>query len=271
MARRQDSEPREKESARGTRQQGTSGTREARAAAGGGQRQQQSGRQSGQQSGQMSGEQSGRTSGEQSGQPSRARATPADRERGLSVQRDEGAGATASRESRRAPAQGSGALALASPFEMMRRLTEDMDRLAQGFGLGRLGLLPFAGAGRDPWAGSQPLERTVWSPQIEMLQRGDRLVVRADLPGLERDDVSVEITDDNVLTITGERRAESEDRDEQGFYRSERSYGRFVRTLPLPDGVDASACDATFRNGVLEVTVPLPSRESRARRIDVKG
>jgi HSP20 family molecular chaperone IbpA len=109
-----------------------------------------------------------------------------------------------------------------------------------------------------------------WFPQIEVFQRGDDFVVRADLPGMERENVTVEVTDD-ALTIHGERRSEREESD-RGVYRSERSYGSFHRRIGLPDGVDAETAKAQFKNGVLEVTMrtTTPATE-RGRRIDVEG
>jgi HSP20 family protein len=83
------------------------------------------------------------------------------------------------------------------------------------------------------------------------------LAIRADLPGLSKDDVRVEI-ENGMLTISAEREDQhTEDRD--NYYRTERSYGRFFRAVALPDGADADKCDATFKNGVLEVTIPAPS------------
>jgi HSP20 family protein len=111
---------------------------------------------------------------------------------------------------------------------------------------------------------------SLWAPQVEVLERGNNLVVRADLPGLSRENVDVEL-DEDALIIRGERRSDVED-DNEGFYRSERSYGSFYRAIPLPEGIDASACNATFKDGVLEVTLPKPPQQaSRARRIDVRG
>ena len=104
----------------------------------------------------------------------------------------------------------------------------------------------------------------VWSPQIETFEREGQLVVRADLPGLKKDDVNVEITDD-AITISGERRNEDEERRE-GYYRSERSYGSFFRSIPLPEGVNAEDANATFNNGVLEITMQAVKETNRGRR-----
>jgi HSP20 family protein len=119
-----------------------------------------------------------------------------------------------------------------------------------------------------PWmtAGRRP--STMWVPQIETFQRGDQFVVRADLPGLKKENVNIELRDD-VLTIEGERREEHEE-DREGFYRSERSYGGFCRVVPLPEGAIPESAKATFNDGVLEVTIQAPPREvSRTRRIEI--
>jgi HSP20 family protein len=104
---------------------------------------------------------------------------------------------------------------------------------------------------------------------VEVLERGDNIVVRADLPGLGRDDVQVEV-DDDVLVIRGERREERETT-EGKLYRSERSYGSFYRAIPLPENTDSSAVQASFKDGVLEVTLPKPREVTRtAKKVEVK-
>lgn len=119
----------------------------------------------------------------------------------------------------------------------------------------------------SPWRTGQRTS-TLWSPQIESFQRGDQFVVRADLPGLKKEDVNIELTDDS-LTIQGERREEHEE-DREGYYRSERSYGSFYRVVPLPEGAISESAKANFNNGVLEVVLQAPPREvSRKRRIEI--
>jgi HSP20 family protein len=109
---------------------------------------------------------------------------------------------------------------------------------------------------------------TGWAPQIEIVQRDDEIVVRADLPGLDRNDIDVEVND-GVLTISGERRQESRD-EREGFIRSERAYGSFYRAIPLPDGVNAEEISANFRDGVLEIAVPVPENQrQRRRRVEI--
>jgi HSP20 family protein len=109
-----------------------------------------------------------------------------------------------------------------------------------------------------------------WAPQVEIFERDNKLVVRTDLPGMTKDDVDVEIDDDSIV-IRGERRSEREE-DDEGYYRSERSYGSFYRRIPLPSGVNAEEATADFRNGVLEITLPAPKRaEEKRRRLEIRG
>jgi HSP20 family protein len=107
-----------------------------------------------------------------------------------------------------------------------------------------------------------------WVPAMDLMEADDHFVLKADLPGLAEDDVAIEIQD-NTLTISGERRAEHEER-ERGWYRVERSFGRFSRSLSLPEGVDPDAVKAEFDNGVLEVRIPKPE-ERKPRRVAIKA
>jgi HSP20 family protein len=111
-------------------------------------------------------------------------------------------------------------------------------------------------------------DKVEWVPRIEVLQNNGQLMVRADLPGLTKDDVNVELMDD-MLTISGERKEEKEEKRE-GFYRSERSYGSFYREIPLPEGAKTEEAAATFRNGVLEITMPVPKVETFTRKLEIK-
>lgn len=154
-----------------------------------------------------------------------------------------------------------------SPFSFMRRFSEEMDRLFEDFGFGRGWLGPSFGRESFP-ASFGELGQSLWSPQVEMFEREGQLLVRADLPGLTREDVKVEVTD-NAITLSGERRNENEEKGE-GYYRSERSYGSFYRQIALPEGVNPDNANATFSNGVLEITMQAPQRESRARRLEIK-
>jgi HSP20 family protein len=146
-----------------------------------------------------------------------------------------------------------------NPFAMMQRLSTQMDRLFDTFGRG--GGLFGSSLGRSGEMG--------WSPEIEVYERNNQLVVCADLPGMKKDDIHVEITDD-ALVIKGERKQEFSDT-QDGFQRSERSYGSFYRTISLPDGVNPEQLQANFQNGVLKITVPLPAQQQRqSRRIEIQ-
>lgn len=134
-----------------------------------------------------------------------------------------------------------------SPFVGLRR---EVDRLfddffrTPGFGL--------AGAA------------SAW-PSLEVSETDDEVRVTAELPGMNEKDVELTVQD-GVLTLSGERKIEREDR-ERGW--SERSYGRFERRIALPDGADEAACNATFRDGLLTVTLPKSAEARRARRIPI--
>jgi HSP20 family protein len=105
-----------------------------------------------------------------------------------------------------------------------------------------------------------------WVPAMDLLETDDHLVLRADLPGLDRDDVNVEIKD-GVLTVSGERKAEREERGKD-FYRAERAFGSFSRSLTLPERVDAEKISAEFDKGVLEIRIPKPE-ERKPQRIQI--
>jgi len=105
-----------------------------------------------------------------------------------------------------------------------------------------------------------------WVPPVDLVEGEDHFVLKADLPGLGDDDVKIEV-EDGTLTISGERRAEHEQH-EKGWYRIERSFGSFSRSLTLPDHVDASAITASFHDGVLEVRIPKPE-ERKPQRIEI--
>jgi len=142
-----------------------------------------------------------------------------------------------------------------NPFSVMRRFGEDMERLFDEFGIGR-----FIPRGFDQIA--------AWTPQVEVLNRDGQLVIRADLPGINKDNVKVELRDDSVI-LRGERREEHKE-EREGFFRTERSYGSFYREIPLPEGVDTSKATATFRDGVLEITMPSSQGETGGRQLEIK-
>jgi HSP20 family protein len=98
-----------------------------------------------------------------------------------------------------------------------------------------------------------------WIPAMDLVETGNHYVLRADLPGLSEGDVNVQL-EGNVLTISGERKAEHEEH-EQGYYRVERAFGSFSRALTLPNGIDPDAVQAHFDRGVLEVSIPKPEQK----------
>lgn len=107
-----------------------------------------------------------------------------------------------------------------------------------------------------------------WVPAMDLVETDEHFVLRADLPGMSHDDVDLSL-EDNVLTLSGERKSEHEERGE-GFYRVERASGAFSRSLTLPEGVDGDAIQATFDKGVLEVRIPKPEqRKPRKLQIQV--
>lgn len=151
-----------------------------------------------------------------------------------------------------------------TPFGFMRRFATDMERLFEEFEGFRFPSL----FGREFFPFTREFEHVRWVPELEVLQKEGQFVVRADLPGLKKDNVKVELTDD-VLTISGERKEEKEEKRE-GYYRSERSYGSFYRQVPLPEGAKTDTATAEFKDGVLEIAMQAPEREPRARRLEIK-
>ena len=105
-----------------------------------------------------------------------------------------------------------------------------------------------------------------WVPAMDLVETDDHLVLRADLPGLSKDDVEIEVKD-NVLTVSGERKAEHEEKAD-GFYRVERAFGAFSRSLTLPQGMDADSINAEFTDGVLEIRIPKPE-ERKPHRVQI--
>lgn len=131
------------------------------------------------------------------------------------------------------------------PFALLGRMASDVDRMFDEF--------------EWPVFRARGITKTAaWSPNLDVFEKDNRLIARADLPGLKKEDVTVEVAD-GYLTISGERTHEAEEKKEN-FYRCEREYGSFYRTIPLPEDVKFEEVTATFENGVLEVRVPLAAR-----------
>ena len=209
-----------------------------------------------QSSGQQGGQQAGQQSGQQGGQQRQSN-QPSGQQSGAMQAREQGQrGGRMARRGSLAPsmfALSPSAVFSMSPFELMRRFTDELDRAFEGLGLAR-------GAGGG--------EIEMWTPPVEVFERDNNLVVRAELPGLDKDDVRVELTDDG-LVIEGERRHEHEERLEGG-YRSEIEYGRFYRLIPVPEGANIDQAQARMNNGVLEVAIPMAEERHRRRSIPVE-
>jgi HSP20 family protein len=151
----------------------------------------------------------------------------------------------------------------ASPWELVRRMSEEMNQLFDslgGTGAGPAGAVP----DRRQTSGTAPL----LVPRTEVMQQPDALLVRVDLPGLAADEIDVTV-EDGLLAIAAERRQEDVQEGE-GFIRSELTYGTFFRTIQLPDGADEDNVAAVVRNGVLEIRVPIEKRE-QGRRVNVQS
>jgi HSP20 family protein len=115
----------------------------------------------------------------------------------------------------------------------------------------------------DTFFGGNDVRTRRWVPAMDLVETDDHLVLRADLPGLKREDVEIEVKD-GVLTVAGERKAEQERRSE-GYYRVERAFGTFSRSLTLPKGIDPQQVAAEFEDGVLEVRIPKPEETKPVR------
>jgi len=142
-----------------------------------------------------------------------------------------------------------GGLLGASPFKWMKRFTDEMDRAFAGF------------------TTTTPAEFELWAPPLEVKHKNGNFVVTAELPGLTKDEIKVEVLDE-ALVIEGERKREKEEKGEE-FYRSERYYGKFYRSIPLPKGAKADQVKAELTNGVLEVIIPVPELKPAARQVPI--
>jgi HSP20 family molecular chaperone IbpA/uncharacterized membrane protein len=158
-----------------------------------------------------------------------------------------------------APAYGSARLWSHNPLALVHQLSNEMDRLFDSF---------FQRDFAPASIGARSAARGAWTPQIDIRQQNGNLIVLADLPGMNREDVNIEIGD-GVLTIQGERHEEKKS-EQEGFRRLERTYGSFYRAIPLPDGVDVEHAEAHMENGVLEIVLPTPTlKETHGRRLEI--
>jgi HSP20 family protein len=173
-------------------------------------------------------------------------------EKGTSVQKSEGAGVSRRGWEGFPLSQWPSDFFGANPFSVMRRFRDEMDRsFARVFG-------------RETDGGLG-----VWSPAIEVAEQDGQLKVRADLPGLKPEDVKVEVTE-NAVIIQGERKNEHEET-KGGVYRCERSYGQFHREIPIPEGAKSDQAKAQFKDGVLEVSIPIPEHASKRRTVPIES
>lgn len=135
-----------------------------------------------------------------------------------------------------------------SPFTLMRQFTDEMDRMFRGWGDGA--------------------KANEWSPAIDVQRCDGKMVVAAELPGLKREEVKVEVTDE-ALIIQGERKREHKE-DHEGIHRWERNYGHFYRALPLPEGAQTDQAKAELKDGVLKVSVPVAETRKEIRQIPIE-
>ncbi len=112
------------------------------------------------------------------------------------------------------------------------------------------------------------LSRGDWLPQVDIFEKDKNVVIKAELPGMKKDDIDVSI-ENNVLTLKGKREMEKEI-SESDFHRIERAYGTFIRSFSLPKTVDAEKIKASYNDGVLMLTLP-KAKEAEPKRIEIKG
>jgi HSP20 family protein len=141
------------------------------------------------------------------------------------------------------------------PFNLLRQMTNEFDRMFE-----------------EPWGFFRvplaTIENANWAPKVDVVTKDNKLVTRIDLPGMKKEDVTVELSE-GVLTLSGERKKEFKE-EKDNYFREEREYGSFCRRVPLPKGVKPEDVKASFINGVLEVVVPLPAiADTAAKKIAI--
>ena len=136
-----------------------------------------------------------------------------------------------------------------SPFAMMRDFNNEMDRMFRGTG--------------------SEMDIQAWAPALDVRQCNGDLVVTAELPGLKKDKVNVELTDD-ALIIQGERKREHKE-DHEGYHRWERSYGQFYRSIALPEGAKRDQVKAELQDGILKVSVPGAQAEKKSQQVPIEA
>jgi HSP20 family protein len=137
-------------------------------------------------------------------------------------------------------------------FPLFQRLSRELDDMFNTFGIER--------------TFTEPLS-TGWVPEVEMFTKNNELIVRADVPGLKKEDITIELTEEAIV-LKGERKQEKEEKRE-GYYRTERYYGNFYRALPLPEGVNIEKAKAVVNDGVLEITLPIVKVEAKTKKLEI--
>jgi HSP20 family protein len=138
-----------------------------------------------------------------------------------------------------------------SPFSLLGRMTEEFDRILQ------------------PFLSESETANIAWIPTVEISQLDGKYHILAELPGLSPNEVRVEVDDDAVI-LQGERQVER-DANEGGIRRSERQFGMFYRRIPLPEGADPGQAKAKFHDGILEITMPAPNKQTERRQIQIEA
>jgi len=153
---------------------------------------------------------------------------------------------------------------LVNPFGLLSEFMGDMNRMLGGFAFP---VFPLFGSGLGTASPNQAeLPRATWAPPLEVLTRDGHFLIRTEIPGIDKEHVSVEIDDARAI-ISGEREEERE-ANREGVYRNERHYGRFSRVVTLPKGANAEQAQAMFADGILEIDIPMAS-EHQAHRLEI--
>jgi HSP20 family protein len=145
-----------------------------------------------------------------------------------------------------------GSLLRMNPFSLMTKMTEEMVRV-----FGEIASNRGNGGGE-----------TMWAPAIEVSERDGKYVIHAELAGVKPEAVKLEVTEDGIV-LEGEREVQREE-DKGGIHLTEREYGHFYRSIPLPEGANIEQARAKFENGVLEITVPVPEQKNKPRQIPIE-
>jgi HSP20 family protein len=140
------------------------------------------------------------------------------------------------------------------PFRDLRSLQQEVNRLFTG--------------NLAPALDDEGIARGSWSPNVDIFENKDQIIIEAELPGMNREDFDLSV-ENNVITLRGERRFEKKE-ETDNYHRVERAYGSFTRSFTLPNTVSAEGATADYRDGVLRVVLP-KREETKARRIEIKG